>query len=70
MVLGLFLLCIWEIWAVLMFGRGRGLLLLKKREKGIRKCNIKDHEVVIPKHLYECKKLEMLVCSKFHISRF
>lgn len=56
---------------VLRFGRGRGVVLLKKREKGIRKFNTKDHGMVISKHLYECKKLEMLVCIKFHIrSRF
>lgn len=41
--------------------------MLKKREKGIRKGNIKDHRVVIPKHLYEWKNLRMLVCIMFHI---
>lgn len=43
-----------------MFGGGRGVLLLKKREKRIRKDNIKNHRVVIPKHLYECKNLKII----------
>lgn len=51
----------------MIFGGGRGVPLLKKREKGIRKVDIKDHRVVIPKYLYECKNLKVLVCIKFHI---
>jgi len=44
-----------------------GWTLLKKREKGIRRDEIKDHRVVIPKCLYECKNLKILVCMKFHV---